>query len=105
MKKVIVKELLIIVLLALVIVLTLRMVIYDFIPNERALPESIQYSADLVVEEVLREINFSDIENTTESLLKTYVIEESDLKDYVSKNGKTDPFTDYKENNKNTINR
>lgn len=107
MKNKIVKELLIIILLSLVIVLTLRMVIYDFIPNENMLPESIQYSADTAVQTTLKEIEEENnrIENsTTDSLLKTYVIEASDLKGYVSKNEyknkNTDPFENYVETNK-----
>ena len=56
MKKKIVSELLIIALLTVVIVITLRMVIYDFIPNENTLPKSIEYSADEIVEATLREI-------------------------------------------------
>ena len=110
MKKAIERELLMIALLALVIVLTLRMVIYDFIPNENTLPESIEYSADPVVEATLREIQMEEASynitgnSTTESLLKSYVIEETDLKEYVSKkeyrNGKIDPFANYVETNK-----
>ena len=97
MKKTIVKELTIITLLALVIILTLRMVIYDFIPSEKSLPEAIKYNTETAVAEILREIKLNNINEHDESLLKTYMIEKSDLKDYISKNKKTDPFTDYKE--------
>lgn len=113
MKKTIFKELLIILLLTLVIVLTLRMVIYDFILSESTLPETIKYSADFTVQTVLSEIQTEE-DNSAEvnmagELLKSYMIEESDLKDYVSKseykNGKADPFSEYTETNKNSNNR
>lgn len=101
MKKGIIKELIIILLLTVVIVLTLRMVIYDFIPDKSSIPSSIKYTKDSIVEKVLEEINIekdSSI-NSNNSLLKSYTIEESDLKEYVLKkeykNGKIDPFTQY----------
>lgn len=108
MKNLILRELLIIILLSVVVILTLRMVIYDFIPNENMLPESIQYSADAVVQNILNEIEEENnkIENSTkESLLKTYKIEKTDLKGYVSKkeykNRNMDPFENYVETSKN----
>ena len=114
MKKTIIKELLFVVLLTVVIVLTLRMAIYDFIPNENTLPKSIQYSIDSAVETALSEIqkeenNNIKENNKTHTLLKSYIIEETDLIDYVPKSkytsGKTDPFSDYTETNKSKRNR
>ena len=90
--KAVVKELFIIMLLGLVIILTLRMVIYDFIPSEDIMPDAVIYKQDYSVKAILRDIEKQ--ENSTELLLKTYVIEQSDLKDYVLQNGKTDPFAD-----------
>ena len=103
MKKSIIKELVIIILLIVVIVLTLKMVIYDFIPNKNSIPSSIQYTPDSIVKKVLDEIDDekedSSYYENKKSILKSYTIEESDLKDYVLKkeykNGKFDPFTQY----------
>ena len=109
MKKTIIKELLFIMLLTVVIVLTLRMAIYDFIPNENTLPKSIQYNVDSAVETTLNEIQKEENNNIkenskSETLLKSYIIEETDLIDYIPKSkytsGKTDPFSDYNETNK-----
>ena len=99
MNKTIVRELFIIVLLTIVIIITLRIVLFDFIPSKNSLPKPIEYSTDFSVEEVLDEIrleqNNEEI-SKKESILKSYTIEESDLKNYVSKrnfgSGKTDPF-------------
>ena len=110
MKKNIIKELLIILLLALVITLTLRMVIYDFIPSKNNLPKAIKYTKDSVIELTLKEIEEQEKKsiskkNNTENLLKSYTIEQSDLKDYVSKkqykNSKADPSSEYVETSKN----
>ena len=89
------------VLLALVVIITLRIVLFDFIPNKNSLPKPIEYSADDVVEEVLKEIGLEESNNKdeyskTETILKSYTIEKSDFKNYVSKRdnegGEPDPF-------------
>ena len=112
MKKTIVGELFIIILLSIVIVITLKVVLFDFIPSKTNLPNPIKYRAEAVVKEILNDIDYEKItqeneESETESVLKSYKIEASDLKNYVSKNdfesGKDNPFDDYKEKNKNTI--
>lgn len=106
MNKNFIRELFIMVLLALVIIITLRIVLFDFIPNKNSLPKPIEYTMDSVVEDVLKEISLEETNNKdeysrTETLLKSYTIEKSDLKNYVSKRhdagGRIDPFTN--ENN------
>lgn len=99
MKKYIAREFMFLILLILVVVITLRMVIYDFIPEKDMLPEMIKYIKNPIVETVLSEIRFEEVQSTTgnnvsESLLKTYKIEESDLKNNFSKKGKVNPFED-----------
>ena len=101
MNKKIIQELLIIFLLSLVIVLTFKMVIYDFIPSESSLPKPFKYTADALIEETLQEIKKENETNKSEeSILKSYMIEENDLKSYVSKNGKINPFSDYVKTNR-----
>ena len=111
MKNTIVRELFLILLLILVIMGTLKLVLYDFIPSKNDIPEFTTYKAESRVSNVLNEINKDEeIEkqsnnNVSDSLLKSYTIEQSDLKNYVSKNayesGKINPFDDYVEINKN----
>ncbi len=92
MKKSVVREILMIILLTLVIVITLKIVIYDFIPNKKKLPQVTTYIADGIILKTLNEIESNEEKN--ESILKSYTIEESDLKGYVLENGKLDPFGD-----------
>ncbi len=91
MKNTIVKEIFITIILSLVIIITLRMVIFDFIPTEKILPEAIKYESEYTVKNVLRDIENSE-KNGEEALLKIYKIESSELTDYVS-SGKDNPFT------------
>ena len=103
----IVKEIFIGALLLMVIMFTLGIVLYEYIPTNQAIPEPVQYSADSSVTQTLQEIavsaetdGMSDSElGETQSLLKSYSIGASDLKNYASKksyeSGKVDPFAEY----------
>lgn len=105
-----IKELVIIALLIVVIMSILGILLSDYVPANISLPEPIEYMADSSVTAVLQEIETNTEENgngnidsseNTESLLKSYSIDESELKSYKSKNafasGKPDPFADYEE--------
>lgn len=120
MGKKILKEMFIIALLVIVIVIVLIGLLYDYIPTEQSvetLPEPIEYMADSTVTAALQEIeenestyNLQDTTSTntnTTSLLKSYTIDKSDLKNYEARNafesGKVDPFSDYQEPVSNTV--
>lgn len=111
MKNTIVKELFFILIMIIIIFVTLRLVLYDFIPEKSEIKQAfdMEYKADKKVLEVLNEIEKSEsvseeasVEN--EKFLKTYTIEQNDLKNYVSnksyESGKKDPFEDVVETNK-----
>ena len=76
----VVKELLIFLLLSVVILLTLAVFFYDYYPTQEAV-ESVQYVADSDTSATIEEIN-SSRESGTSSLLKSYAIGQSDLKNY-----------------------
>lgn len=106
MKNTIVKELFFILILIIIIFVTLKLVLYDFIPTKNEIKQAldIEYKSDEKVLKTLNEIEKSETvtsEESAENLLKTYTIEQKDLKDYVSnksyEKGKKDPFEEYKE--------
>lgn len=108
MGKGLIKELFIVALLIVVIMFSLGVALSEYIPTDENLPEAVEYMADSSVTSALKEIsensegaggNGSNGSDTTDSLLKSYTIDQSDLKNYKSKNafesGKPDPFSDY----------
>ena len=107
MGKSVVKEIFILALLTMVIIFILCILFYDYIPTNRSVPSAIEYVADSKVKESLKSVKYESStgssDNTSEksSLLKSYSIDASDLKNYASQkdyeSGKTDPFSDYKE--------
>lgn len=111
MKNTIVKELFFILIMIIIIFVTLRLVLYDFIPTKNEIKQAfdMEYKAETKVLDVINEIEKSEgiskeneVEN--EKFLKTYTIEQKDLKNYVSnksyESGKKDPFEDNLETNK-----
>lgn len=111
MKNTIVKELFFILIMIIIIFVTLRLVLYDFIPTKNEIKQAfdMEYKAAQKVLDVIEEIeksegisNANEVEN--EKFLKTYTIEQKDLKNYVSnksyESGKKDPFEDSIETNK-----
>ena len=112
-----IKELFIIALLFVVIMFIIGILVYDFIPTNKVVPQAIEYTADSTVTATLQEItadlasqstttDSSSNYDETESLLKSYSIGKSDLSNYKSKNafesGKPDPFSEYTEPDANT---
>lgn len=107
MGKSVVKEIFILALLTMVIIFILGILFYDYIPTNRSVPTAIEYVADSKIKEALKSVKYESStgssDNTSEksSLLKSYSIDASDLKNYASQkdyeSGKTDPFSDYKE--------
>lgn len=107
----ILREILIIALLFLVIMFTLGILFYDYIPTDSGTITSVKYVADENVEHVLNEIQTNsgiDIKSqNTDSPLKSYTIDANDLNIYASEkyyeSGKKDPFAEYSEPIEETV--
>ena len=90
------KEVGIALLLCLAIILVLGVVLYEFIPNNKVLPEKVAY---VTPENVKEEINKSEGVDES-SVVLTYQIDANDLNNYKRINdyvpGKPNPFSSYK---------
>jgi hypothetical protein len=112
--KSLVKELFIGVLLLMVIVFTLGILFYDSMPNNKATPTSITYTADTAVTTTIQQISEEKANSTSNSssssnssgldigsVIASYSIGSTDLSTYAQRktyeSGKVDPFEDYKE--------
>lgn len=98
MAKSIIKELIIILLLALAIILVLGILLYEYVPSKKILPEDISYSTSQEVKQLLEETK----EVSEESIPITYSVTASDLSNYQKikqyKAGKANPFSSYSTN-------
>ena len=94
MAKSIIKEIIIILLLLLAVVLALGVLFYDYIPNNKVVPNVSTYKTS---ETVAKEVNEKVTES--ESVLVTYQVTADDLKDLQKTNvytqGKANPFSTY----------
>lgn len=107
-KKNLTKELVILVVLLILILLIMAVALYDFIPSNVDMPESITYTADRATTSVKQEIAYTnggdatadESESELVTSLKSYSIQASDLTVYGQKNlynsGNSNPF-DYAE--------
>lgn len=101
------KELFIMALLLMIVVFMIGMVFYEYMPNNKTVPEPITYTADSSTTAVLQEISSSttttDYGSTSEpeSIIKSYSIGTKDIATAAAKqiidSGKTDPFAPYTE--------
>ena len=97
MAKKIIKELIILLLISLAILLILGIVLYDYLPNNKLIPEVKVYEKSAEMQETL--LNAKAEEGT--KVVLTYEITNTDLnmyqktKEYVA--GKSNPFEEYKE--------
>lgn len=101
-----IKEICIIMLLTVLIILILAVTLYDIIPNDIAIPETIEYNADSKTTSIKQEIAYTNggdssaDESVSESelvtALKSYSIDAEDLNVYGQKNlynsGNSNPF-------------
>lgn len=89
----IIKEIIIMLLVCLVTMLLLAIILYKFIPNNKVIPEIVEYAATDDVRDLLEDTIDS---TSTNSVIMTYEVTASDLnvyqvtKDYVP--GKSNPF-------------
>ena len=87
-----IKELIISLLVCLLVLIGLSFLFYNFIPNNKVIPEKIEYKAS---DEIKKELN-SEVDNSSDKIIKTYEITASDLEQYQKNNeynpGKKNPF-------------
>ena len=103
-KKNIIKEIIIVFLLILAIILILGILLYEYVPNNKIIPQQVSYTTPENVKEEL-----STSENVDDSqVIMTYEVTATDLtnykktKDYVS--GKKNPFESIESQNTTTEN-
>lgn len=98
MKKDIIKEIIIILLLTLAIILILGVLLYEFVPTNKIIPEKISYTTPENVREDLQAAESADDDN----IVVTYQINATDLSNYRKINeyvpGKKNPFGSVEEN-------
>ncbi|MBR0428025.1 MAG: hypothetical protein IJK18_07505 [Clostridia bacterium] len=88
----IIKEMIIMLLVALASMLLFAVIFYEYIPNRKVVPEVLQYSAS----EKIKELKADNIDQRNEQVIKTFEVTSSDLSNYKVTNdyvaGKSDPF-------------
>lgn len=103
MKKDILKEIIIVLLLILTVILVLGVLLYDYVPNNKIIPEPVAYTrSEKVSKELEEQQQTQDIDNipnlsyeVTESQLDNY----EKIQEYVS--GRKNPFASLEEKTKN----
>lgn len=102
MAKNIVKELIIILLLCLAIILVLGLLLYEYVPMSKVIPDAVSY---VTPEEVQQELLAAG-EIDESQIVMTYEIDSTDLSNYKTiqnyKPGKTNPFSTYEASGENT---
>ena len=92
MAKVIIRETIIALLVCLAVLLILSVVMYNYIPANKVIPEAVQYAPS---KEVQTQLNAA-VEDNSEEILMTYEITAQDLDNYERTNeynpGKVNPF-------------
>ena len=96
MAKSIIKELIIVLLLCLAIILVLGILLYEYVPMSKTIPNQVAYTTP---EEVKEELLTSD-EIDESQIVMTYEVNSDDLNNYKRiqdyKPGKANPFSSYK---------
>ena len=95
MAKKIIKEMIIMLLLVLAIILILGVLLYEYVPNNKMIPDKVSYTTP---EEVQEELSKSKgVEN--DEIILTYSVDSTDLDNYERINtyvpGKVNPFSPY----------
>ena len=97
MAKNIIKEIIIMLHLCLAIILILGVILYEYVPSNKILPEEVSYVTPQNIKEELKSTD--SIEE--DKVILTYEIDESDLTNYQKikdyKPGKVNPFSTYEE--------
>lgn len=97
MAKNIIKEIIIMLLLCLAIILILGVILYEYVPSNKILPEEVSYVTPQNIKEELNSSNSVE----EDKVILTYEIDKSDLTNYQRikdyKPGKVNPFSTYEE--------
>lgn len=95
MAKNIIKEIIIILLLCLAIILVLGVLLYEYVPSNKIIPEKVSYTTPENVKEELNKTDGVD----EEEIIMEYKVEASDLNNYKKVSdyvpGKPNPFSSY----------
>lgn len=95
MAKSIIKELIIVLLLCLAIILVLGILLYEYVPVSKTIPNEVSYTTPEEVKEEL--LTSSDVDEN--QIVMTYEIDSTDLNNYKKiqnyKPGKANPFSSY----------
>ena len=93
MAKTIIKEIIIALLVCLAVLLILSVILYDFIPTNKVIPEAIEYQPSSEVEVELN----AAVDDHSDEIIKTYEITASDLDNFERTDeylpGKANPFS------------
>lgn len=96
MAKNVIKEIIIVLLLLLAIILVLGVILYDYVPTNKRVPEKVSYTTPQNVKEELQASQDVD----KDKVILTYTLDQNDLYNYQITNdyrpGKTNPFSSYK---------
>ena len=102
MAKTIIRETIIILLLCLAIILVLGVVLYNYVPSNKIVPQEVSYTQTEEVKKAIQES--ADAENS--QIILTYKIDETDLDNYEKQvdysSGKANPFSSYQQEQVNT---
>ena len=97
MAKKVIKEIIIMLLLCLAIILILGVLLYEYVPSNKIIPDEVSYTTPEAVQEELSKSE--DVEN--DEVILTYSVDSTDLDNYERINtyvpGKPNPFSPYDE--------
>lgn len=102
MAKTVLKEIIIVLLLCLAIILLLGILLYEYVPMTKTIPNPVSYTTPDNVKQELAET--AGVEE--EDIIMTYEVDSTDLNNYKRiqdyKPGKANPFSSYETNGTNT---
>lgn len=102
MAKNVIKEIIILLLLCLAIILLLGILLYEYVPMSKTVPNPVSYTTPEDVQQELA--TSSDVDNS--QIILTYEVDSTDLNNYERINdyqpGKANPFSSYETNGENT---
>lgn len=101
MAKTIFKEIIIMLLLCLAIIIVLGLLLYEYVPMSKVVPEPVSYTTPEEVQQELKEAG--DVDES--QVIMTYQVDSTDLNNYKTINkykpGKANPFSAYEEKEEN----
>ncbi len=102
MAKKVIKEIIIMLLLCLAIILILGVLLYEYVPSNKIIPDEVSYTTPTAVQEELSKSE--DVES--DEVILTYSVDSTDLDNYERINtyvpGKPNPFSSYETSGEDT---